>query len=62
MNYSVDWDGPGEGNRCEDCGDVGYVVKVRPKCCGRLSRGGDCRADCAIPEEYQEPCSCGAGN
>lgn len=47
---------------CPYCGGQGWVEveKVRPVCCGRLSPSGSCRADCAIPEQYQEQCgACG---
>lgn len=49
---------------CPDCGGTGVVTLMRPTCCGNFTGSGECRAHCAIPEEYQEPCeSCrGEGN
>lgn len=45
---------------CEGCGGNGWVVGVRPTCCGNVTRHGDCRAHCAVPEQVQEPCpECG---
>lgn len=47
-------------NQCPECNGVGWKSAVRPKCCGNLSKGGECRGDCAEPEEYQEVCGiCG---
>lgn len=53
-----------EDTVCPDCGGEGFVILLRPACCGNLTGSGECRAHCAIPEEYWEPCeSCrGEGN
>jgi len=45
---------------CSDCGGSGFIAELRPTCCGKLSKGGECRGDCAIPEEVPVPCpACG---
>lgn len=41
-----------EQNYCPACGGSGYIVDVRPACCGNLTSGGECRGDCAVPEQY----------
>lgn len=46
--------------QCPYCGGCGYIEAVRPACCGNLTPAGSCRADCYIPEQYQDQCgNCG---
>lgn len=50
---------------CPDCGGAGYhvVTGTVPACCGNVGAGGECRGDCAVPEQIQEqqPCHCDNG-
>jgi len=45
-----------ERERCPECGGAGWVVAVRPACCGNVYPSGECKGDCAVPEQYQEQC------
>lgn len=46
--------------QCDDCGGTGMQRRLVPKCCGNLTKSGDCRAYCAVPEEIEEQClACG---
>lgn len=45
---------------CEACDGNGWVVGIRAACCGNVTRHGECRGDCAVPEQVQEACdACG---
>ena len=47
------------------CGGAGYhvITGTVPACCGNVGSGGECRGDCAVPEQIQEqqPCHCDNG-
>lgn len=49
--YPADVGTAPEPERCDECGGCGYTVG--PICCGNRSNG-ECRGDCAIPEQL--PC------
>lgn len=45
---------------CPICGGAGQSITVIPACCGNLTKGGECRAHCCVPEEVAEACAiCG---
>lgn len=45
---------------CPQCGGAGCVEGIEPACCGNLTKSGDCRGSCAVPQQCQEQCSyCG---
>jgi len=48
---------------CETCGGTGEGVAVVPACCRRPTPNGECRGDCAVPEQVQIQCAdcCGTG-
>jgi hypothetical protein len=47
---------------CPECNGEGYTIDVQPRCCGNLTKGGECRGDCAEPEQVQVCCSLCGGN
>lgn len=53
---------PNEIVNCETCGGAGFVTEIDLGCCGNLTRGGECRGDCAVPVEIQKSCGCCGGH
>lgn len=45
---------------CPNCDD-GYVTTTEPQCCGNTTPDGECRGDCAVPQEVEWPCTNCAG-
>lgn len=41
---------------CTRCEGTGVVVTLRERCCGNLTKGGECRAHCCVPEEIEDQC------
>lgn len=46
---------------CPECEGIGFTIDVDPECCGNLTKGGDCRAYCAVPKQVQVSCQCCGG-
>lgn len=47
--------------KCPECEGNGYTFSVEPECCGNLTRGGECRGDCAVPKQVEVTCKCCGG-
>lgn len=45
---------------CPECDGSGFQIDIQPRCCGNLTKGGECRGDCAEPKQVQVACEwCG---
>lgn len=47
---------------CPNCNGGGFIIELEPTCCGNLTKGGECRGECAVPQEVAVPCGYCGGN
>ena len=46
--------------KCPECDGAGWNIDIQAACCGRTYKSGECKGDCAVPEQIQVGCDfCG---